>query len=638
MSLLGAHEVSINGTAYRVVQELYVRRFLDVVRQQGASQDEPSEFSLNPNDLWRRSQVNFTHGAGQLVYDDGDDDRKRFWTSDGVDSTAADGVVLSPAVNRVDSNGSGVEYSKAVPTQDGVYIVVPSSTTMQYVSSGTATTDAAAHNIVDATSDGSTLYAAVNNGAGAGGVYPYTGTTLGTIVNNLVPDKIAFVRGRLICAVGSELHNITDLSSATAPAAFTNNTYTGLEWVAFGETQSMILAASKTGDQSFIHRITLREDGTGLTAPLILTQLPDGEFVRAMRTYLGVLVIVTSKGIRIGQVTDSSLVYGRLVHEATDIYDAEARGNFVHYGSDGDLWVLDLGRFVTNRDVDLVPSHSRYAVTGQSGNVLSVFAVPSNASAFSADDYDVAFLQATGATTTNGGLWELDRSNHATSGTLTTSRITYGMFDTKQFLYLDVVAEHEGSGDIIYVQVELDDGTVTSTGSLPNGTGSKTFYVNRSGEHVRFRFQLDSGDQVNGSTTPKLVRFTLRALPVPSRTEQIVVPVDLRSHVTGLGGGEEIRDLWLEYNALRALVLSGEPIEYIEFDQTYTASVENVQWGPELEVERGNHAWEGTALVTLRIYDVNTDTLEEITPDTSTSMFGKGTFGSDGFGERGDLS
>lgn len=636
MTILGSYEVAINGTPYRVVQEAYTRRFLDVVRQQGGTEDEPSEKSLNPNDLWRRSQDDFTHGEGQDIYDEPGADRRRYLESTGIDVTSKRAIKLGPSFNRIDDNSGGDEYIKAVPTLDYVYVLKEASTTMEVFGASQATSDAAAYDIVDATSDGVTLYAAVNDGGGNGGVYEYTGTTLGSKVNDLVPDLIAFVRGRLLVAEGSNLYNITDLSSPTAPSVLEEPIYPDFVWDCFGETESVIFAAGHAGDQSLVYRITIQEDGTSLTAPLVAGQLPDGEFVRAIKSYLGVVVLATTEGIRLATFSGDSLQVGQLVHAVGDVWSLEPRGNFVYYGSNGDIYVLDLARFIDNEDAVLVPSHSQHITKVSDQAVVSVFACPSGASMFTCDDYDILWLQQTGGATDVGGLFEIDRDLHPVEGTLITSEVIFGMNDTKHYLFLDVIASITNADDMILMSVIDDEGKESSAGYIEANDEKKTVYINESADTLRVKFKFRSGDTVNGSTTPVLVRWVLRALPVPNRTEQIQLPLDLRARSQGMAGssGLEMRDVMDAYNELRALVVSGEPIVYTEFGTNYLASLENLQFGPDLDVTDDNDSWEGTAVVTLRLYEPNIYALVTPSEDTSESMFGVGMFGTGTFGER----
>lgn len=627
-----SHEIKIDGVGWRVVQEEFARQFLDVVRQQGGTQDEPAESSLNPADLWRRAQTDMTHGAGQEWFDDPDSDRFRFESSDDLDVSAVRSVKLSKRLDRVDVNSTPYEYVKAVTTADEIYVLT-GGTTMEVFSSTQATSDAAPENIVDATSDGETLYAAVSDGAGTGGVYTYSGTTLGSEINQIVPDKIAFVRGRLIVAVGNELFNVTDLSSTTAPSAFATPIYPDFVWDAFGETGSAILAAGHTGDQSFVYRITIQEDGTGLTPPLVAAQLPDGETVRAIVSYVGQVVIATSRGIRLAELQGDSLVYGRLIHEVSDVYDLEPSGDFVYYGSNGALWSLDLSRFVTVNNQPVAPAYSHRISTGSITDIVSVFPKPPNVSAFTGADFQIMLCQSTGVDSSVGGLMIWSGSVYVTSGELLTSKITYGMADEKNFLFLDVVSETEGTNDTIFVTIVDQDGVESVSGFVSPEKPITTFFVNRIAEWLQIRFQLRSGDTVNGLTSPHLVRWTLRSLPIPKRTEQVIVPIDLRRQQTTLLGGHRIVDVEAAYHYFHELVRTGRTIVFEDFVGEHIAVVENLQRGPNLDVSSRADAWEGVVTLVIRLYEPNIFELQadDLSPPSGT--LGTGTFGSGVLGD-----
>lgn len=79
----GRFPVAINGRPY--MTEGMERQSLQVLRQQSDVSALPSEASLNPRGLWRRSQESYHHGAGQLFRDGEDADPARFRASKGVD-------------------------------------------------------------------------------------------------------------------------------------------------------------------------------------------------------------------------------------------------------------------------------------------------------------------------------------------------------------------------------------------------------------------------------------------------------------------------------------------------------------------------------------------------------------------------
>lgn len=581
-TIAGVWEVAINDRPYKAIQDLHTRRFLDVIRQQADSGEEPSERSLNPNDLWRRSQDDWVFGTGQSIYDDDESTRKRYRTSTGINPWEKGELTLLKTAARIDTLTGSI--GKSVIAQDKLWVI--NGTTVA-IWDGTLWSASAAvplgQTIRDIATDGMNVYLAVrNDGKSAGGVYVISkGSTTPVLLNSVIPDLVAYVRGRLMVAASYSLYNIMDTTTTTPPAPITaaaiNSDWT---WDAFGAGQSYIYVAGHSGDLALVYRISLREDGTALTAPVVAAQMPDGERVTCIQSYLTVVALGTTRGVRVAVPQSGSLQYGAVVPTAGAVRALEPQDRFVWAGSDGGLFRVDLTRFIPN--IDLTPAGAPDLTSGVAGVVASVH--------------------------TWGGrrLWVVENvgvylesaATYVASGTFESGQITYALPDTKQFRFLDVAAQLSGS-DTVVAEVAYDGGPWVAAGTLTAAAPKATFTLTGSGDRCEIRLTLTSA---TGTTTPKVTRFTLRAFPVPSRTEQVNVALDLRATLLGLNGSTHFRDVWNEFELLQDLVRTGETVTYQEFDKTYTASVENVQWGPELDVDVKNTSWEGTCVVTLKLF------------------------------------
>lgn len=629
MSHDGQFIVAINGTAYQAVQEQYGRRFLDVVRQQADNGQEPSEFSLNPNDLWRRAQTDWSLGAGQQTFDGRGSSRNRYRSSTGVDPFMVEGdLQLARGVARIDQNVGADVLTKMVTTSAAAYIMIDGGTTVRKLEATQVDSTDLGFVINDIVAVGDRLFVATTNGI-------YHNDPEWTRVNDLVADKLAYVRGRLMATVGPAIHNITDLGSLTSGATdladFLDETF---EWTAIGETESAILAAGIGGEQSSIYKITLLEDASGLGAPVVAAQMPDGERVRAIKTYLGLTVLATSRGIRAGVMNGAAFVYGPLVYEGSDCWDLEADDKFVYFTVDGGLGRLHLGNFLP--DQALAPAYALDVVTDGSFPVYSVVSKPTGATLGTEPAYTLLFLQETDGLAAQGGVLEVSSSKYTTTlASYSTGRITYSMADKKNFLFLEVKADFAAAEDFIQVLRINEAGQEGLIGIMtgPDLT-TGTFLLNELGDFIELKFRLKSGDTVNGTTTPVLKRWTLRAMPIPRRTEQVIVPLDLRRSVVGAHGGVEFSDVWAEYQKFQGFVRSGETITYEEFGQAYTATVENVQLGPDLDVDMHDGMWEGICQLTIRIYNEGGLFTGEEQTYATNDMFGVGTFGDGTFGDR----
>src|SRR4051794_36957584 len=84
----GRFDISLNGHPYMLDLKIdnpeFTRQSIPLLRNQADTGGEPGEQSLSPEELWRRSQSDWTHGAGQTYLDREDSDAKRFRSSKGV--------------------------------------------------------------------------------------------------------------------------------------------------------------------------------------------------------------------------------------------------------------------------------------------------------------------------------------------------------------------------------------------------------------------------------------------------------------------------------------------------------------------------------------------------------------------------
>lgn len=586
----GLFDVAINGVPYRARAELHTRKFHESIKQQADTSREPSEASLNPEDLWRRGQADFRLGEGQEYLDSHDEaDRIRYWTSAGLDPWDERELKLLRSVTRVDAFTGTI--GKAVLCNGQVFVIRGTSLAHWDGSSWTAT-GALATTIRDIATDGVSVYIAARDDAKtSGGVYvintatdapPYTPVLL----NSVIPDLVGYVLGRLMVTAGYDLYNITDTSTTTAPTAITaaaiNEQWV---WDAFSNGPGFILVAGHGGNVSMVYRITIREDGTALTAPVVAATLPDGEQVQTMTYYLGVLLLGTSKGLRVAPAQGGSLAFGSLV-DIGPVHSLEPQERFVWCGmSDGTLTRVDLSRFIPS--LDLAPAYASDLVGGTSAVVPAVLTF-NDRRLFVIKDTGVFYESATA---------------YVASGTYNSGRIGYGLIDPKQFVFLDVRANALAATESVDVALVIDDGAAVTLGSLTSADNDQTFTItddiaDPTGETAQVQLTL-KGD---GSSTPVVTRWVLRSEPVVRRTEEIRVVLDLHETVLAYSDQEHLIDVWAAFEALQTLARSGTIVDYQEFGRTYKASVSNVQWGPQLKVTQDRQSWEGPCLVTIKVY------------------------------------
>jgi len=478
-------------------------------------------------------------------------------------------------------------YQKMVVADGLVWLMGDGQTELeQWDGASIVSTVTLTHPIVDIATDGSNVYVASRNTAkSAGSVYLISqGSTTPVLLNTIIPDLVGYVMGRLMVTAGADIYNITDVGDTAPPSALTavaiNSAFV---WDAIGYADNFILVSGHGGDLSLVYRITIREDGTALSSPVLCAQLPDGEYVTAIKPYLGVVVLGTTRGIRVGVIESGALQFGPLIEETEGFVSGlEPQDRYIYYGVLGAVHRLDLSRFLPG--FPLVPAYASYLELGSSDQVTGLVFYDDRVHAIHGD-----VLEA------------VDESTFSSEeGQLYSGRINYQMADKKHFYYVDVVSREDHPSDNIQVYYTTDGNSWTLAGTLDNAGAEKQFLIDVEAEWVELRFDFTKGDP---TSSPVLERFVIRALPLPKRTQQIQLPLDMREKFADGYGGHDLRAVYEEVEALEAMVKAGNTVAYEEFGRTFTASLENIQWGPDLDVVDDASSWEGICVVTLRIYE-----------------------------------
>ena len=129
------------------------------------------------------------------------------------------------------------------------------------------------------------------------------------------------VKDRLILASSRSLYEqpIPDVTPVelSGETPIVTNPDPGWQWLAVTDAPGSILAAGRGTSTSTISAITIEANGglPTLAAPIVVAELPRGEDIRSIESYLGAyLMISTSLGVRVGIIdTDDRIVYGPLI-------------------------------------------------------------------------------------------------------------------------------------------------------------------------------------------------------------------------------------------------------------------------------------------------------------------------------------
>lgn len=565
--------------------QYFRRSSIALLRAQADQSNVPSESSVNPDDLWRRSQESWAHGAGQTHLDRKDSDPDRFHSSKGVDPWTRWQLTLQPDTHQ--SYPSMASPIQMVTASGTLYVLAGGIVYWTYVDPLILTPDQIFAlegqpygSALAIASDGNTLYIA--SGSGVYSVPPFVHPRA-ALYNSTPCRNVAYVRNRLMTSSdGAGLVNIL--------GPITQNTLTvlgpaGFKFVGFAEGPSLIYVAGYAGDQSLIYRIGITTDGAVLSAPIVAESLPLGEVVQTIYGYLGMLLIGSDLGVRVATIdATGNLTLGQLIPTPNPVYCFLAQDRFVWFGwSNYDSTSTGLGRLdLSTFTADLHPAYaSDLMVTGQ-GTVRSI--------AFYSDRL---LLSVDGL-----GVYCAD-VNLVPSGTLDTGAITYGLSDLKVAVFVDARTKPlVGSTSAL---LSTDSGPFAALGSntVQGSTGPlKQYSANQVvGEAFELRQQLiRSSDHTQG---PTLTRHTLRSYPVPARSYEWVVPLLLEEVMTPDGYNDIARDVGADLEFLYGLLESRQLVAWQVGDTAYQVFVEDVQHLPaKLTTDRKDYS--NTAIVRLK--------------------------------------
>jgi len=418
---------------------------------------EPGEQSLTG--WWIRSQISFHSGTGINFFDPATTDEKghyRFSQSRNVDVWNKGQVTLLK--NTANMSGVTTGIYKVLSIIDGstnkILGWTPASTTIKnYTANGTAVTytdvtsigtplDTA---ILAIATDGTNLFIADND-------HIYTGPIATPAAGysryyNTGSEKVvlSWVKQRLVACIGASVYELTNAKGSTHALPTATYTHPNADWTwsSISEGGSAIYAAGYAGGNSAIYKFVLSAAGVmpTLTSGIVAAQLPIGEIVYKIESYLGYLMIGTNKGMRVASISDATgdLSYGPLIfEEANGVYDFAFRDKFVWATGSVDgyagLYRIDLSneietlRFAYATDTYL---------DGVAGYATSVD--------FIGNTDQLAFT-----TSGSNGIAVQSTTELAPTGSLTTGYIRYGTLEPKNFKRL------LGRGDFAFGSMTLE--------------------------------------------------------------------------------------------------------------------------------------------------------------------------------------
>lgn len=493
-------------------------------KEQFDNQQIPGEQSLA--NWWLRSQMTFIGGEGILYQDPSNDNQYaiRYASGVGVNPWTNGQLSLLRQTSLRISDGTSNKHF-VVGWNDGTDRYWSAVNNVLKSDTGSATTTitwGGANVIRSLTSDGTNYFAAddvaVYKGAGngAGASFVTTGS---------VNTVCRWVKGRLMLALDNKVYEVDGTPTKNLRFTHLNSAFIFTD---FAEGTNAIYASGYAGSQGEIYKFVLDTTGnvpTLASGGVLAAQLPRGETVNAITTYLGSFVgIGTSRGFRVGQIDDNGdIQYGPLLITNTSGVKAVAAYDRFFFvgatngiGDESGLYRVDLGQPLQAGDIS--PSvRFAYATdlqTHVAGEVSSV-------TNFGNSDRMVLAVVAQGSYLESASTLE-------STGQLLTGRIRFNTIEPKIFKFVTVRTPGTLMGSVGVSVLDPGDGdtsilTVSESGSeiidnvLMSAPASAAEWV-----QLKFTLTRSGTDTTQGGV---INAWQLKAMPGSTRQRVITLPL-----------------------------------------------------------------------------------------------------------------
>lgn len=561
--------VAIGDHAYQIEVSQYRRGVVDQLRQPTDQGSEPGEQSFNTQGLWKRSQSDFSLGAGQDYLDDPDEStRRRFRASRGVNPWARYQLSL---LNDTDLKSGGPTTNATIIQSLGTRLYVAGGNNLYYTSDPEAgaptwSTISVGSAVLDFTTDGTYVYIAT-----AAGLYRVTlgSTTLGAVWSAGSWLSVRYANGRLLAASATVLNEISSSGTATAVKTLT---FTGYVWVGIAAAPNGIYAWASSNDTTEIYYIGVNESTGALAAAVYAGSTPIGETLNTMEFYGGAMIWGTSIGLRLANIgSGGGLTHGPAI-EVGPVRDLDQRGQFCWFTWDdfvdpeGVSW-CGLGRAdLAHWTEEMVPAYATDLMVASSASTRGVAWLGGR-----------HYFSIVGA-----GLYGEDLTTLVSTGDIYAGQIRYGNYERKIVSSVDVRTEPLNGEVEMHLHLEngnhIDVATHNEQDSL--SLSSPATVAGADGESVEVHLSL-LRDSVTASEGPVVRRWTLRALPTPAVTEEFLIPIIMHDKVQNDRGLVIHYNPLIEYNYLLGLVNSKASVRYQEGNSSYTVYVSKIEVQPD---------------------------------------------------------
>jgi hypothetical protein len=576
--------VAINGRPYLVdLKAGSFRRQYDVrVRDSVDQSNEPGEAAINPQGLWRRSQSSWHYGAGQAYGDTADAEAFRFNTSKGVEVWNKGQATLLKDTTQVLADSAATLQALTVGTR--LYVATGGDVKHTTdLSTFTNCTSEPGGNVGGMATDGFNVFVAF----AANGIYKVT-TSSDAFASHITGTdtfvNLRYVKGRLMASEDNDVYNFTGSGVPGSPLFTHSNT--GFRWVGFAGGQNHIYMGGFAGNQSLIYRTTIKADASSLDTPIVALELPAGEIITGLDSYLNYVLIGTTKGIRVATSdTDGNLVAGALINIGSSVTSFTGEGRFVWFNytnfdaTSTGLGRLDLSVFIASNQ----PAYASDLMVTAQGVVSSVNTINSRP----------VFV------VVGSGIYVEHATDLVPTGYLESGIYRWGVPDAKFIPKWDIRCRPLNGS--VTLSIKSDGGSYHDFQAFTLPLGKEKTFTGLEDRVFETEAKITIGrSATNNTACPELTRWMGRAYAAPLRSQIFSVPL-IMHHKLSIRGREYFQDVDNEMTFLRDLVDTPRIVTYQENEEAYSVIVENVQF--EVLDDSSIHNrwdWEGTATVIMR--------------------------------------
>lgn len=512
---------------------------------------------------WLRSATSWDKGAGITFYDADDTDLGRYADSFNVDVWTEGQISLLHSTSSVSPFITSIADIETCGT--GVWVLTSAGALGIWNSTTATGTANITTSCTKMTTDGTNAFVSKSDG-----IYKVTpGGTVTKIYSapggSWTVQALEYIKDRLI--VGAQVTDALPMrifelgrAPATVPTTVsltTDSRYefdtSDLTFVGITELTGAILFGTVVGTKSRVLSMTLATTTDGnvtVLEPVTVAELPTGEILRSMRSYLGTFVgLGTSKGLRVASETSNGIgfTYGPLVLE-DDVKNVYFNGDYLYAtrnvakGTNKGLW--------------------RVALSTEVGDV---YAYAPDLSTSAADVTSCCPLGTTGrmAIGTTDGFYVESATDYASSGELTSGLIRFGTTERKQGVSVMSRLSGDPTGAASF-RITIQDGTYRDFDSFTVGELTDWGLASQLGPSTTFEVKITL---TRGSTTdtPIVEEWQLRGLPAPQKSRTITIPLMCMPRETDSLGNVRVSDAFDRLKVLELLEAYGGAVLYQDF-------------------------------------------------------------------------